>query len=132
MSEHSSKSVVLRGATLKRVNNSLVTIRSRLCENSVTNSGQHDFAETMRGGNQGTQDGECAERESNGVNNWLVWQVLKKPRWKLHIGFGVVWLVLFSMSEKIKSDGITPNINEQGINSWLLPGFSEAAAPTMD
>jgi hypothetical protein len=36
------------------------------------------------------------------------------------------------MSEKIKSDGITPNINEQGINSWLLPGFSEAAAPTMD
>jgi hypothetical protein len=82
--------------------------------------------------NQGTQDSEGSERESDSVDHRFVWQMVKKPRRKTHIGFRVVRLLLLSVSQKIKTNGIAPHIREESVNSRLLPGLAETAAPTMN
>jgi hypothetical protein len=56
----------------------------------------------------------------------------KKPRRKLYIGLRVMWFVLISVPKKVKTDWVSPHICQESVNSGLLPGFSETAAPTMN
>jgi hypothetical protein len=77
MGKHASKGVVFGCATLECIDNTLIPIWGRLGEDTISNSGQHDFAEPMWGVNQGTQDGEGSERESDSVNHRFVWQMGK-------------------------------------------------------
>jgi hypothetical protein len=36
------------------------------------------------------------------------------------------------MTKEVKTDWMAPHISQKGINSRLLPGFSETAAPAMN
>jgi hypothetical protein len=40
--------------------------------------------------------------------------------------------VLLAMPQQIKTYWITPDIRQKSVYSWLLPGFSETAAPSMN
>jgi hypothetical protein len=132
MGEHASKGVVFGGATFESIDNTLIAIRRGLSEDPITNSRQHDFAKTMWSSDQGPQDSEGTERESDSVNHRFIWQMVQKPRREFYIGFWVVWLVLVSVPQKIETNRIAPHIGEESVNSRLLPGFAETAAPTMN
>jgi hypothetical protein len=76
MGKHASKSVVFWCTAFESINNSLISIRRGHSENTIADTGQNNFAETVWGCDESAKDGESAKREPNSVNNWIFRQVI--------------------------------------------------------
>jgi hypothetical protein len=132
MREHPTQFIVFREIALESADNLLVGIGGRLYKNPISDAGQDDLSKATRVLDKGAKNREGTKGESDCINDrCLRWKSFQKPLRQSHIRLRVRGLVLVCVPEKVEGENGPANVLQEGIDSWLLPGVSEASSPAM-
>ena len=100
-------------------------------EHVAADAGEDDPLETIRMGDGGPQQGQCAEREPHRVDR-LGRECRHDAFGQVGVGVGLVGFRRIAVSEEIDTDHLLAAVLEQCGEAAPLPGGRERAAPSVD